>query len=132
MVEIGGDKLTHGLAEALNVSYSEAESRKVGKPQEVESALVPLLTPLGRELRASIDFFEHQSDKTIGSVFLSGAAANSDFFSHHLQQEMMTSFKRWNPVGFMEPPLGGQQLAELEQTSPLLVNAIGAAMGAFQ
>src|SRR5262249_49941117 len=60
VVNIGGDKLTHGLAESMSISYAEAEGIKVGMPGEVQSNLEPLLTPLGRELRASIDFFEHQ------------------------------------------------------------------------
>src|SRR5690242_9263420 len=65
-VGIGGDRLTNGLAEALGISYAEAEGIKVGMPAEVQSQLETLVLPLGRELRASIDFFEHQQDKTVG------------------------------------------------------------------
>ena len=37
-VELGGDRLTAGLAEAMNITYAEAEGIKVGMPQEVEGA----------------------------------------------------------------------------------------------
>jgi hypothetical protein len=50
VVAIGGDKLTTGLSEALGISYPEAEGIKIGMPEEVQSAIMPLLMPLGREL----------------------------------------------------------------------------------
>src|SRR6185503_9309944 len=75
VVAIGGDRLTNGLAESLGISYAEAEGIKVGMPTEVQAQLEALVIPLGRELRASIDFFEHQQDKTVGHVYISGASA---------------------------------------------------------
>ena len=39
------------LAEALSISYAEAEGIKVGMPTEVQTHLESLLLPLGRELR---------------------------------------------------------------------------------
>ena len=44
----------------MNISYAEAEGIKVGMPGEVQAALESQVQPLGRELRASLDFFEHQ------------------------------------------------------------------------
>ena len=73
VVAIGGDRLTAGLAEAMNISYAEAEGIKIGMANEVQSQLEPLLTPLGRELRASLDFFEHQHDRPVSQVYLSAA-----------------------------------------------------------
>src|SRR5262249_8615585 len=72
VVNIGGDKLTNGLAESLGISYAEAEGIKVGMPTEVQTQLEALVMPLGRELRASIDFFEHQQDRAVSQVFISG------------------------------------------------------------
>ena len=57
-VNIGGDKLTAGLAETMSISYAEAEGIKVGMAPEVQSTLENQVQPLGRELRASLDFFE--------------------------------------------------------------------------
>ena len=68
VLNVGGDRLTAGLAEAMNISYAEAEGIKVGMPAEVQTHLEPVLATLGRELRASIDFFEHQQDKSISRV----------------------------------------------------------------
>ena len=128
VVGIGGDKLTTGLAEAIGVSYAEAEGIKVGMPQEVESSLQPLLSPLGRELRASIDFFEHQQDKTVGQIFMSGGAAQSEFIMQTLQSELMVPCKSWNPTSSLLLALPPQQMGEVEQVAPQLAVAIGAAV----
>src|SRR2546422_3223177 len=77
VVAIGGDKLTAGLAESMGISYAEAEGIKVGMPTEVQPALESMVTPLGRELRASIDFFEHQQEKHVSQVYLTGGSARS-------------------------------------------------------
>ena len=39
VVNIGGDKLTSGLAETMNITYAEAEGIKVGMAPEVQSTL---------------------------------------------------------------------------------------------
>jgi type IV pilus assembly protein PilM len=131
VVGIGGDKITSGLAEVMGISYAEAEGIKVGMAGEVQSNLEPLLVPLGRELRASIDFFEHQQDKPVSQVFLSGGAARSEFFLQTLQNELMAPCKVWNPAGFLHMALPPQQMAEIEQVAPQLAVAVGAAVCGF-
>ncbi|MBI3849879.1 MAG: pilus assembly protein PilM [Verrucomicrobia bacterium] len=131
VVAIGGDKLTSGLAESLNISYAEAEGIKVGMPSEVQSNLESLLTPLGRELRASIDFFEHQQDKMVSQVFISGGSARSEFIVRALQAELTAPCRGWNPTSFLKLSLPPQQMAETEQVAPQLAVALGAAVGAY-
>lgn len=131
VVGIGGDKLTSGLAESLNISYAEAEGIKVGMPTEVQSNLESLLTPLRRELRASIDFFEHQQDKTVSQVFISGGSARSDFIMQSLQTDLLAPCKSWNPTSFLKLSLPPQQMAEIEQVAPQLAVAVGAAAAVY-
>lgn len=125
---LGADRLTAGLAEAMGVSYAEAEGIKVGLPEEVQSAMQGLIMPLGRELRASIDFFEHQQDKTVTQVFVAGGSARSAFLVETLQSELMVPTKPWNPVEFMQLSLPPQKLGEVEQIASQLVVAVGGAM----
>ena len=131
VVAIGGEKLTSGLQEAMGVTAAEAENLKIGMPQEVVFALQPLLSPLGRELRASIDFFEHQHDKAVSQVYVCGAAARSAYFIQALQEELMAPCKTWNPAGSLGLSLPPSQLADLEQLAPELAVAIGVAVAAF-
>ncbi len=126
-VAIGGDRLTTSLSESMNISYAEAEGIKVGMAQEVESALQATLAPLGRELRASIDFFEHQQDKAVSQVFVSGGSARSSVVIQALESELMLECKTWHPAAFLQTDLTPDQAADLEQVGPQLTVALGAA-----
>ena len=126
-VELGGDRLTAGLAETMNITYAEAEGIKVGMPQEVEGHLQPLVSPLGRELRASIDFFEHQREKTVSKILISGGTARSAFLLQMLQTELGVTCKAWFPTEGLKLSLAPQQMTEIEQVSSVLTNAIGSA-----
>ena len=128
---IGGDKLTNGLAEALNVSYAEAEGIKIGMPTEVQAQLESLVLPLGRELRASIDFFEHQQDQPVTQAFITGGSARSEFIVQTLQREMMIDCKILNSTSFLQMELPSQQTVEIEQVAPQLTVALGAALAAI-
>ena len=131
VVAIGGDKLTSGLAESMSANYAEAEKAKLAMTEETQPHMMGLLTPLGRELRASIDFFEKQEDKAVTQVFVSGGSARSPFMVESLQSEMMVPCKVWNPTGFLQLALPPQQMGEIEQASSLLAVATGGAMTAF-
>jgi len=131
IVNIGGDRFTSGLAEAMGVSYAEAEGIKIGMPEEVQANLEPLIVSLGRELRASIDYCEHQFDKTVSHIFISGGSSRSEFIIKCLQSELIAPCRVWNPATFMELALPPQQIGEVEQVAPQLVVAIGAAACSF-
>ncbi|HTD85973.1 MAG TPA: pilus assembly protein PilM, partial [Candidatus Binatia bacterium] len=128
---IGGDRMTSGLSDAMGISYLEAENIKVGMPTEVQQNLEPLIYPLGRELRASLDFFEHQEDKTVSQVFISGGSARSDFVVQALQAELGVQCQSWNPAKLLHIELDSQKGGELEQVAPQLTVAIGAAVSAL-
>jgi Tfp pilus assembly PilM family ATPase len=115
----------------MGISYAEAESIKVGIPTEVQSSLEPLIVPLGRELRASIDCFEHQQDRPVTHVFVSGGSARSEFIRQALQAELMLECKPWNPVSFAEMALPPEQAAEIDTVASQLTVAVGAAVASF-
>jgi type IV pilus assembly protein PilM len=131
VVAIGGDKITNGLAESMNISYAEAESIKTGMPNEVQSVLEGMVLPLGRELRASLDFFEHQQEKHVSQVYISGGSARSEFITKFLETELMVPCRSWSPVGSIQLSLPPQQTAEIEQIAPQLTVALGTAAAAF-
>ena len=131
VVAIGGDRLTCGLAENMGISYSEAENIKVGMPSEVQQMLDSLIHPLGRELRASIDYFENHADKTVTQILVSGGSARSEYILQALQAELMVPCKSWQPTRFLQMALPPEKLGDLEQTAPQLTVAIGAAATSF-
>ena len=131
VVNIGGDKLTSGLAETMGVTYAEAEGVKLGMAPEAKSAVESQVIPLGRELRASLDFFEHQADRPVSQVYVTGGAAKSELFIQMLHSEMIVECKTWNPTTFLQMALPGQQAVEIEHVGSQLSVAIGAALAAF-
>jgi type IV pilus assembly protein PilM len=131
VVAIGGDRLTSGLAESLNISYQEAENIKVGMPNEVAQNLEPLIHPLGRELRASLDYFENHHDKTIQKVLLSGGSACGELIVQALQTELMVQCQVWSPTKFMQLVVPPEKADEIELVGPKLTVAIGAAAASF-
>jgi type IV pilus assembly protein PilM len=130
VVNIGGDRLTAGLAEAMNVAYAEAEGIKIGMAQEVEPQLDMLISPLARELRASIDFFEHQQERALGGIYISGGSTRSEIIVQCLRREMGVECQTWNPLAGMQIAMS-QPAAEFEQLAPQLSVAVGAALTAL-
>ncbi len=128
-IAIGGDKITGGLAENMGISYAEAEGIKLGMAGEVQSTLEALITPLGRELRASLDFFEHQQDKHASQVLCSGASAASEYIVKILEAEIGIPCRPWSPISSLRHALPPQQAAEIEMIAPQLTVAVGAAIG---
>lgn len=131
VVNIGSEKLTSSLAEAMGISLSEAEGIKVGMPAEVQPTLEAVIAPLGRELRASLDFFEHQQDKTIAQVFVSGGAARNDIIVQALQNMLMVPCKSWNPTKFLQVSVPPDKQGEVDQFAPQLSVALGSAAASF-
>lgn len=131
VVNIGGDRFTAAVSESMDISYAEAEGIKVGMASEVQSALESVVVPLGRELRASIDFFEHQSDRAVTCCYLTGGSTGSEFIVQGLQQELMVEAKTWNPTSFLKLELPPQQTGEIEQIASQLAVAIGAGIAAL-
>jgi len=131
VVSIGGDRLTSGLSEAMNIAYAEAEGIKVGMPTEVETQLEVLISPLARELRASIDFFEHQHERTLSEIYVSGRSSRSDFIVQALRREIGIELKTWNPLAGIQLALSPAQSADIEQIAPLLSVAVGTALTAI-
>ena len=131
VVAIGGDRITQGLSEAMSITYVEAENIKIGMATEVQQNLEATVNPLGRELRASIDFFEHQEDKTVSQVFLSGGSSQCDLIVQMLQAELIVPCKTWNPAKVLQLSLEPQKAGEVESAGSQLTVAIGAALSAL-
>ncbi len=131
VVALGGDGLTQKLCEDLNVSYPEAESIKIGMGAEVQAQLEAAVTPLGRELKASMDYFEHQSDVTVNRVFVCGGTSQSPVIREILQNQLMVPCEMWDASAGLRKGLAPDQTAELENVVPNLTVAVGAALAAM-
>jgi len=132
VVNIGADKFTGGLAEAMNITYSVAESLKQIMPEKVNSQLKTLVAPLCHELSNSIHFFEQQQDKKVSEVYVSGGSARSGFIIEILQSELNLPCKSWSPTSSLKIELPPERIKTLQQEEPQLTVAIGAALAWFE
>ncbi len=132
VVNIGADKFTSGLAEAMNITYSVAEGLKQIMPEKVNAQLKTLIAPLCSELSNSIHFFEQQQDKKVSEVYVSGGSARSSYIIENLQSELHLPCKSWDPTISLKLKFTGAQTVALQQESPQLTVAIGAALTWFK
>jgi Tfp pilus assembly PilM family ATPase len=98
---------------------------------DAKSAIEAQVVPLGRELRASLDFFEHQQDRPVSQIYISGGTSRSEMILQMLHSEMIVECKTWNPTGFLQMALPGQMAVEIDHVGPQLTVAVGAALSAF-
>lgn len=132
VVNIGADKFTAGLAEAMNITYTVAEGLKQIMPDKVRSHLTALIAPLSSELNNSIHFFEQKDDKKISEIYVSGGSARSPLIIEILQTELHLTCKGWDPTSFLKHKFTAAQLTALQQEAPQLTVAIGAALSWFK
>lgn len=131
VVNIGADKFTSGLAEAMNITYSVAEGLKQIMPEKVNAQLKGLVSPLCHELSNSIHFFEQQQDKKVSEVYVSGGSARSAFIVEILQSELNLPCRSWDPTSSLKMDLPQNQVKTIQQEASQLTVAIGAALAWF-
>ncbi|GDY19430.1 pilus assembly protein PilM [Verrucomicrobiota bacterium] len=131
IVNFGSARVVQGVQEALGVDAKSLGGLQNIPATDLEGVLPALLIPLGRELRASIDFFEHQEDKQVAQAFFSGGLARLEPAVQALQSELMVPCQTWNPLSFLQFALPPEQLGEIEGLAPQLTIAVGGAIAAF-
>lgn len=128
VVPIGGKKITEELTNVLKIDYAEAEEIKTTSPEAALITLEQVVRPLGRELRALVDFFEHQQDRQVTKVFACGGSACSPPILQILEGELFVECKSWNPATGMTMALNPDQMAGYESVMAQLTGAVGCAL----
>ena len=131
VVGVAGDKLTAGVAESMGVPYAEGEAMKIAMTEDVQAFMGLLLDSLGKELRASLDFFENQHDRPASQAFISGGSARSSYIVDTLRSHLLIETRGWNPLAGMDLSLPPEKMGQVEQLAPQLAVAVGSAMAAF-
>lgn len=103
-----------------------------GKMEEFQTRVQGLISVLVRELTASIDFFETQSDVKVTEIVVSGGAARSQFILQGLEAAMEIPCEAWTPAKCRGLELPARQKDEVEYEGPQLAVAIGLGLGSLQ
>jgi type IV pilus assembly protein PilM len=127
IMQFGGGHVTDYVAQTLTIQPQEAEQEKLQMTEVAQTLIRSALTPLAKELRSSIDFFERQHDCRVSKALACGGSACSGKFLDLLSDEAGIRLEAWNPVrNFDTTALNGAR-ASLESLAPSLAAAVGAA-----
>ncbi len=97
-IVFGGDIITQKIGAMLGIDFAKAEEIKLSHhaPQEVQGVIETSLLDLVNELRLSFDYYESQTGKTAGRVYLSGGGACLSGIDRFLNKSMNIPFETWN------------------------------------
>jgi type IV pilus assembly protein PilM len=127
---IGGNDFTKRISNILGLEIIDAEKAKCNPNSDwanIIASCETVLNNLANEVRRSFDFFESDTNSTIGSLYLSGGGSClkgiDDIFRNYLNIE----------VKFLDPLAGikineGIDIESLKSQSPKLAVAVGAAL----
>lgn len=131
-VYIGGNDFTSAIARGLGLETLEAETLKCNPKDESDvericKAVAPVLDELTNEVKLSFDYFEHQSDKAVDLVFLSGGGALAPYLEGAIERAVERKSCAWNPVDCLEVDPDRLDAEALKGWAPALAVAVGLA-----
>ncbi|MEI6085032.1 MAG: pilus assembly protein PilM [Verrucomicrobiota bacterium] len=129
ITQFGGDLINEYIAQMLTVQPDAAEAEKLKMSETVQPLIRHSLTPLVREIRSSIDFFERQHDYHVARAFACGGSACSAGLLALVSEEVGFQIEAWNPVSTFDTAHFNGEGPALTALAPCLAAAIGAATG---
>ncbi len=133
---LGGGDITEAVATAQNVTYEEAEARKMRVDEDdAETARIveQRAEQFVDEVRGSLDYYLAQSGSAqVSRVLLSGGGSKLAGLEDRLADALRLPVERGHPFDHLPVEgtvYGPEQLREVE---PMLTTAIGLALGSLQ
>jgi type IV pilus assembly protein PilM len=132
LMQFGGNQISEMVAAMLTLQPAEAEEEKIKMSDSVQPLVRQAISPLAREIRSSIDFFERQQECHISQAFACGGTACSPKILEFLSEEVGFQIEPWNPLSSLDISHFNGDGALLTSVGPSLAGAIGAAAAPFQ
>lgn len=129
-ISIAGNDFTETIVKKMGLEPVQAEllKRDPGlKTEEIKEVNSGILEDLAHEIRLSFDYFEHQFERSIDDIYLSGGGAQLDCLDDVLEEAFQKKPIRWNPLEQIEIASEAIDPAELNDKSSQLAIAIGLA-----
>ena len=129
-ITIAGNDFTEAISKKMGLEANQAEVRKCDpgdKTEEVKEASGGLLDDLIHEIRLSFDYFEHQFEKPIDSIYISGGSSNLVGLEEAFEKDFQKKPIKWNPLEHFEIDSDKVNQAELNQHASQLAIAVGLA-----
>lgn len=127
IMHFGGSQLTDYISQILLLQPHEAEEEKRRMSEPIQKLVKTAISPLAREIRSSIDFFERQNDHHVRQILACGGSACSPEMLAVLGEAVGAQIESWNPVQSLDvSQLNGEKQHALA-LGPTLAAAVGAA-----
>ncbi|MCK5706298.1 MAG: type IV pilus assembly protein PilM [Candidatus Aureabacteria bacterium] len=97
-IKYGGIKFTELLMESLEISFDEAEEKKIAGDDTIIPYISETFKPLIRDIRASFDYFEGLMGGSIQKVYLSGGGSLTRGIVDLFKEKLGIHVLLWNPL----------------------------------
>jgi len=127
IMHFGGNHISEYVGSILTLQPNVAEEEKIKMSEAVQPVVGQAISPLAREIRSSIDFFERQQECHVSRAFACGGSACSPNILQFLSDEVGFHIESWNPVQTLSTAHFNGEGPKLESLAPSLAAAIGVA-----
>lgn len=127
IMHFGGAQLSEYIGQTLLLDPREAEEQKIKMSQSIQELVKTAITPLSREVRSSVDFFERQHDRHVHRIFACGGSAGSQQVLQFLSESIGMHVECWNPVENLDISGFNGDAPQVMASGPSLAAAIGVA-----
>ncbi|HTS19413.1 MAG TPA: pilus assembly protein PilM [Verrucomicrobiae bacterium] len=128
IMHFGGLQLTEYIGQVLMLKPQEAEEEKRKMSPPVQELVKTAISPLAREIRSSIDFFERQNDLHVQRIYACGGSACSAPVLAILGEAVGTTVECWNTVDSLDVSQFNGGTRRVHSIGPSLAGAVGVAV----
>jgi Tfp pilus assembly PilM family ATPase len=129
IMHFGGAQVSEYVGQILMLKPQEAEEEKRKMSPPVQELVKTAISPLAREIRSSIDFFERQNDLHVQRIYACGGSASSPQVLAILGEAVGTPVECWNAVESLDMSQFNGGTRRVLSMGPSLAAAVGVAVG---
>lgn len=129
IMHFGGAQVSEYIGQVLMLKAPEAEEEKRKMSSPVQELVKTAISPLAREIRSSIDFFERQNDLHVQRIYACGGSASSPQVLEILGEAVGTPVQCWNAVESLDVSQFNGGTRRVLSMGPSLAAAVGVAAG---
>jgi Tfp pilus assembly PilM family ATPase len=128
IMHFGGTQLSDYISQVLVLKLDEAEEEKRKMSGPIQELVKTAISPLAREIRSSIDFFERQHDLHVSQIYACGGSAASPQILAILGEAVGTHVECWNLIESLDVSHFNGETQRVLALGPSLAAAVGAAV----
>ena len=129
IMHFGGAQVSEYVGQILMLKPQEAEEEKRKMSPPVQELVKTAISPLSRDIRSYINFFERQNDLHVQRIYACGGSASSPQMLAILGEAVGTPVECWNAVESLDMSQFNGGTRRVLSMGPSLAAAVGVAVG---